>query len=300
MVFLPPYTDTAVFIDNYHVNYGGPGVNLETGAPSTTSYVYPDGSGVSVFGTEYNLSTNELRMLRPKSDTFCSGGSFFPDGTLLNVAGAEAGPTTVAEGFDKLRTYAPGPCNGACTQDWVELSELLQHYRWYPGVQTLTDGSVLVVGGADAGGLVLNEADINVPTYEKVYQDGRATPAPVELPILNFTAAQNLDPGKSYNLYPIRKLPRLTYAKSRLTEHSSSFAQLWRCRSGLYRGGKPDNNLGLLRECACQDAARYTSAAAYFSLFCYLCVAPSRSTGLRANSSSLWRLIWRYAESCCS
>ncbi|MCJ1313280.1 hypothetical protein MMC25_006957 [Agyrium rufum] len=208
MVFLPPNASkTAVFIDNYHVNYGGPGVNLQTGAPSTTSYVYDDGSGISVFGTEFNLQTYALRKLRPLSDTFCSAGAFFPDGTLLNAAGAEPGPTGVAEGFDKLRTYAPGPCtNGVCTQDWVEQTQKLQHYRWYASMQTLVDGTIVVVGGSDVGLLILNEASINVPTYEHVYYSGAAPPPPVLLPILNFTAAQNLVPGKSYNLYPILHL----------------------------------------------------------------------------------------------
>lgn len=118
-----------------------------------------------------------------------------------NIAGAEAGPNGVAQGFNKIRTYSPGPCTGACTHDWDEQSKTLQHTRWYPSAQTLVDGSVLVVGGADAGGLVLNEANINVPTYEIIYQDGRAPPAPVPLPILDFTSDQNLVPGKSYNLY---------------------------------------------------------------------------------------------------
>ena len=31
MFFLPPNTTTAVFIDNYHGNYGVPGVDLNTG-----------------------------------------------------------------------------------------------------------------------------------------------------------------------------------------------------------------------------------------------------------------------------
>ena len=203
MVFLPPYTNTAVFIDGYHANYGGPGVNLVTGAPSPVSYVYDDGSGVSVFGTEYNLQNNALRKLRPKSDTFCSAGSFFADGTLANVAGAEPGPASVGSGFNKIRTYAPGPCGGACTQDWVESTSTLQNERWYPSMHTLVDGSVLVVGGANVGGLVLNEADINVPTYEIVLQGGGTAPPPSLLPILNFTIEQNLVPGKSYNLYPI-------------------------------------------------------------------------------------------------
>ena len=76
----------------------------------------------------------------------------------------------------------------------------------YPSAQTLVDGSVLVVGGANVGGLVLNEASINVPTYEIVYQDNRVSPAPVTLPILEFGADENLVPGKSYNLYPICEL----------------------------------------------------------------------------------------------
>lgn len=65
---------------------------------------------------------------------------------------------------------------------------------------------MLVVGGANVGGLVLNEASINVPTYEIVYQDNRVSPAPVNLPILEFSADENLVPGKSYNLYPICEL----------------------------------------------------------------------------------------------
>ena len=190
MVFVPPNTTTAVFIDNYHENYGGPGVNLQDGTPSKTSLVYP-GTSISVFGTEYDLQSNNLRFLKPLSNTFCSAGSFYPEGTLANVAGAEPGPTGVAEGFNKIRTYAPGPCSGNCSQDWVEQSVTLQHERWYPSTQTLVDGSILIVGGADAGGLVLNEASINVPTYEVIFQDGRTPPPPVVLPILNFTADEN-------------------------------------------------------------------------------------------------------------
>ena len=93
-MFVPPNTTTAVFIDNVHLNFGGPGVDLNTGAPSSTSYLY-DGTDIPVFGTEYNLATNGIRPLRPLSNTFCSAGSFFADGTLVNVAGAEPGPAGV-------------------------------------------------------------------------------------------------------------------------------------------------------------------------------------------------------------
>ncbi|KAL3422345.1 WSC domain-containing protein [Phlyctema vagabunda] len=201
MVFIPPYTDTAVFIDNYHENYGGPGYDIKTGKHSTTPYLYV-GTKTSVFGTEYNLTSNTIRPVKPLSNTFCSAGAFFPNGTLLNMAGAEDA-RGIAEGFDKLRTYNPGPCNGACDSDWVELNTKLQVYRWYTSAQTMVDGSILVVGGSNKGGLVLNEASVNVPTYEIVHKDGRASKTPITLPILEFTKAENLVPGKSYNLYPI-------------------------------------------------------------------------------------------------
>lgn len=158
MVFTPPKSQTVVFIDNYHENFGL-GADLVTGEHSKTSWKY-DGTDISVFGSEYDLATNTIRALRPESNTFCSAGSFFPNGTLLNLSGAEVGGG-VAEGFDKLRTFTPGP-----TSDWVELATKLQVYRWYPTSLTMTDGSILVVGGSNVGGLVLNEASINVPTYE--------------------------------------------------------------------------------------------------------------------------------------
>jgi hypothetical protein len=135
MVFIPPNTNTAVFIDNYHENFGGPGYNIKTGAHSANSYLY-ENSTISVFGTEYDLSTNKIRPIKPLSNTFCSAAAYFPDGTLLNIAGAEAAPG-IKEGFNKLRTYNPGPCNGNCAMDWAELEEELQVWRWYPSALTM-------------------------------------------------------------------------------------------------------------------------------------------------------------------
>ncbi|KAI4212296.1 MAG: hypothetical protein LQ351_005009 [Letrouitia transgressa] len=227
MVFLPPNTSTAVFLDNYHPNYGGPGVNLDSGAPSTEAYVY-DGTDDAVFGTEYNLETNSLRKLRPQSNTFCSAGAFYRDGTLVNIAGAEPNAAAgVGDGFDRYRTYAPGPCDGDCTQDWNEQAKTLQSRRWYPSPQTLVDGNVVVVGGSNAGGLVLNEAGINVPTYEKIYQDNRTPPAPVTLPILEFSDDENQDASKSYNLYPILHLLPNKDEANRIFTAAGTRAVVW-------------------------------------------------------------------------
>ncbi|GAB7357642.1 hypothetical protein MBLNU459_g0139t1 [Dothideomycetes sp. NU459] len=211
MVFVPPYTDTVVFLDNYHANYGGPGVNLTTGAHSPDPYLQDDGSGMYVFGVEYSWRTNDLRKLTPKSNTFCAAGAFFPDGTMINVAGAEiygdgAAVGSLEDGRQSLRRYAPGPCSGNCTMDFVVNDDGLQSLRWYPTAITMANGDVLVVGGSTVGGLVTNEASINNPTYEFIKADGSTPPTQAPLEILNFTAAQNDNGNYSYQLYPILQL----------------------------------------------------------------------------------------------
>lgn len=89
---------------------------------------------------------------------------------MVNLSGAEASwpddPANITEGFDKLRYYEAGPCSGDCDSDWVEQATGLQSKRWYPSALTMVDGSILLVGGSNTGLLVLNEASINVQTYE--------------------------------------------------------------------------------------------------------------------------------------
>jgi hypothetical protein len=75
-------------------------------------------------------------------------------------------------------------------------------FKTLTGFVVQVEGNILVVGGAGTGGLILNEADINVPTYEIIFKDGSTAPPPFVLPILVFDEAENLVPGKSYNLYP--------------------------------------------------------------------------------------------------
>jgi hypothetical protein len=134
MVFIPSYTNTAVFIDNYHANYGGPGCDLAAATHSKTLHMYA-GTTISVLGIEYNLTSNIIRPVKSLSNTLCSAGVFFHNGTLLNMTGAEA--CSVTKGFDKLWIYGAGSCNGACDMDWVELSTRLQVYRWYSSALTM-------------------------------------------------------------------------------------------------------------------------------------------------------------------
>lgn len=49
---------------------------------------------------------------------------------------------------------------------------------------------------------MVNEWDINVPSYEIVSLGIAEPAAPVPLPMLEFTAEQNKVPDRSYNLFP--------------------------------------------------------------------------------------------------
>ena len=170
-----------------------------------------NGSGLFAFGVEYSWRTNGLRKLTPKSNTFCAAGAFLPDGTMVNVAGAElysgdADTSKLQDGRQTVRRYKPGPCNGACTMDFDVNVDGLQSRRWYPTSITLTNGDVLVVGGSDVGLLVTNEASINNPTYELIKADGSAAPTQKNLTILEFGAEDNENASMSFNLYPILQL----------------------------------------------------------------------------------------------
>ena len=46
-------------------------------------------SGTSAYTAEYDLVTNEYRVLEVQTNTFCSGGGFLPNGTLISAGGAE-------------------------------------------------------------------------------------------------------------------------------------------------------------------------------------------------------------------
>ncbi|RKO92801.1 glyoxal oxidase N-terminus-domain-containing protein, partial [Blyttiomyces helicus] len=145
--------------------------------------------GDDAFGAQYDFKTNTVRPLHPFSNTFCSSGAFFRNGTLFNTGGAESAlfeKVPIQEGFDKIRTFAPGPCPATgCIQDWVDVGATIDVARWYHSMQTLSGGRILMVGGSKAGGLVLNTPRVNEPSYE-ISVNGHSLPA-VPFPYLEFS-----------------------------------------------------------------------------------------------------------------
>jgi hypothetical protein len=46
-------------------------------------------SGSSAYNVEYDLVKNDFRVLEVQTNTFCSGGGFLPNGTMISAGGAE-------------------------------------------------------------------------------------------------------------------------------------------------------------------------------------------------------------------
>ena len=90
-----------------------------------------------------DLATGAVRPLFIFTDTWCSSGQFFADGTLVQTGGD-------FEGNFKIRTLAPCPATGTC--DWDELAGVqLAVGRWYASNQILQSGiRQIIVGGRAA------------------------------------------------------------------------------------------------------------------------------------------------------
>jgi len=153
-------------------------------------------NGRDTYSTEYDFDTNQIRPLTTLSNTFCSAGSYLPNGTMLNLGGAEA-VLAVGQGFNRIRIL--NGCNdGKC--DWQENGINLETNRWYPTVEQLADGSIFILGGSSKG-VSVNDAQSNVPSFETF------PPLPqgiVQFPFLVETLPNNLYP--SAHLLPDKNL----------------------------------------------------------------------------------------------
>ncbi|KAF9175163.1 hypothetical protein BGX21_007500 [Mortierella sp. AD011] len=127
----------------------------------------PDGR--AAHAVEYDIDTNEYRVLDVATNTFCSGGGFLPNGTLISGGGAEARLThtfTATSGFQSLRMWEP--CEDESCE-WIENPAdpawQMTGNRWYVSVTTLPSGELFVLGGSNES-LAINRNATNNPTWE--------------------------------------------------------------------------------------------------------------------------------------
>ncbi|QRW26896.1 glyoxal oxidase [Rhizoctonia solani] len=151
------------------------------------------------WATEYDVDTNKFRAMDIVTNSFCAGGAVLGNGTWLNVGGNQAitwgGLTASSQNGDTAPYYNGDggkairlldPCEDKKC-DWIETS--MSTRRWYPTLETLEDGSMIIIGGNQWGGFV-NSAGQNNPTYEFFPSKGD----PVGLNILTKTLPANLFP----------------------------------------------------------------------------------------------------------
>ncbi|RIA87692.1 Copper radical oxidase [Glomus cerebriforme] len=142
-------------------------------------------NGQPAISAEYDIDTDTVRPLDVTSDTFCSAGSWLGNGTLVHTGG-DSGDPKFAPGQQTLRFFDPQ------VGDWVERIGLMLSKRWYPTMLPLVNGKVIIMGGS-TGGVGLNNAGANNPTYNIWPPSNNDTPDPdVQFPFLTDTLPNNL------------------------------------------------------------------------------------------------------------
>ncbi|GAA5891761.1 hypothetical protein JCM5296_001854 [Sporobolomyces johnsonii] len=132
--------------------------------------------GHSAWGVVYTISTQEVRALNMITNSFCAGGGWLSNGTLVSVGGnpVESYENDAAgNGLAGIRLFTP------CSNDKCDVYEnpsriRLTSARWYPSTTRLTDGSIMIAGGMVAGGYLMpslrrrpnNANSTDNPTFE--------------------------------------------------------------------------------------------------------------------------------------
>ncbi|KDQ33386.1 hypothetical protein PLEOSDRAFT_152955 [Pleurotus ostreatus PC15] len=161
-------------------------------------------NGHPAWAALYNLKTHSVRPLAMDSNSFCAGGSYLSNGTMINVGGNPVVEDRVGaasfgdlNGLQSIRLF--GPCNSGSSGDcaFYENHDTLHMAspRWYNTVTRLTDGSAIIVGGSKKGGWI-NNATVNNPTVE-FYPPKNIhgyLGLPIPLPFLQRTLNSNLFP----------------------------------------------------------------------------------------------------------
>ncbi|THH26759.1 hypothetical protein EUX98_g7431 [Antrodiella citrinella] len=158
-------------------------------------------NGHPAWASEYDINSDNGRPMDIVTNSFCAGGNVLGNGTWLNAGGNQAvtfggltapsqnggAPYDDLDGGQSLRLLTP--CDdGSC--DWTIQGEMTTR-RWYPTLETLEDGSIIILGGCAWGGFV-NDASQTQPTYE--FFPSKGDGAPIQSPLLANTLPANLYP----------------------------------------------------------------------------------------------------------
>ncbi|KAJ7137567.1 glyoxal oxidase precursor [Mycena crocata] len=110
-------------------------------------------NGERAWAALWNLENNTPTPISTITDTFCAGGAFISNGTLVSVSGQplETPGQPPADGRMAIRLF--GPCTSPTGEDCTVFEDPehihLAVTRWYPTGLRIPDGSVMVIGGSN-------------------------------------------------------------------------------------------------------------------------------------------------------
>lgn len=157
-------------------------------------------NGHPAWAALYNLKTHALKPLNMQSNSFCAGGTFLSNGTMINVGGnpvvediTNAADFGDVDGLQAIRIFEP------CDSENVDSCDMYENHsrirmaspRWYNTVLRISDGSAMIVGGSKKGGWINNQTTNN-PTVE--YFPPKFGGLPIKLDFLQYTMNSNLFP----------------------------------------------------------------------------------------------------------
>ncbi|WVR03155.1 hypothetical protein IAU60_000145 [Kwoniella sp. DSM 27419] len=162
-----------------------------------------DGLTHPAWGVNYDLASNTATPMQVSSNTFCAAGLPIANGSWVVFGGNQPvtyqgvatkdknneNPYLNTDGGAAVRLL--NPCDdGQCV--WQEGGDALtmSGKRWYPSVELLGDGSLIVLGGDQNGGYVSTKVQNN-PTYE--YWPKQPSGA-IRMDFLDYTVPVNLFP----------------------------------------------------------------------------------------------------------
>ncbi|KAN0065542.1 hypothetical protein ACQY0O_001379 [Thecaphora frezii] len=143
----------------------------------------PDGR--PVWGSFFSLNDYSTTGVAVQTNTFCASGATLGNGTWMVAGGnqavgyggaaqaAELSPYKDYDGRRAIRLMEPN--TDSSKLEWLDTppnggGAQMTTPRWYPGIEVLEDGSVLLVGGAIGGGYI----NRNLPNTDPFYEGGSA------------------------------------------------------------------------------------------------------------------------------
>ncbi|WFD06038.1 (methyl)glyoxal oxidase [Malassezia vespertilionis] len=148
----------------------------------------PDGQDRPTWAELVNLTDFSSRSIPANSNPFCASGATLANGSWIVLGGNQAvgyGGAATPNGAIPYRdndgrkvVRVMEPTDGDSTKlSWIDepnSKTQMDSRRWYPGIETLSDGSVVIIGGATSGGFV----NRNYPNVDPAYSTTNPNPTP--------------------------------------------------------------------------------------------------------------------------